>query len=212
MLSRKEVSSRGGQARAKLQKEEAIKEYYKNPNICKYCGKVIELEGKKPSQIRVKKFCNNSCSAKYNNSNGSINKKKIRHCTICGTEISSRKAKYCKKCKPTVRMCRKQNPTLTILSERTKGELFQNSKSWQVARNRICKNAREIYWENKKDKKCDICGYDKHTEVCHIKPVSSFDDETLISEINKVDNLIGLCPNCHWEFDNNLLTLEQIKG
>lgn len=105
-------------------------------------------------------------------------------------------------------MCKKQNPTLTTLSDRTKGELFQNSKSWQVARNRICKNAREVYWKNKKDKKCDICGYDKHIEVCHIKAVSEFNDKILISEINNIDNLVGLCPNHHWEFDNGILDLK----
>jgi len=50
--------------------------------------------------------------------------------------------------------------------------------------------------------KCEKCGYDKHVEACHIKPISSFTEDTLIDTINHPDNLIALCPNCHWEFDN----------
>ena len=36
------------------------------------------------------------------------------------------------------------------------------------------------------------------------KAVADFDDGTLVSEIN---NLIALCPNHHWEYDNGLLEL-----
>jgi predicted HNH restriction endonuclease len=25
--------------------------------------------------------------------------------------------------------------------------------------------------------------------------------------VNALDNLVGLCPNCHWEFDHGLLQL-----
>jgi hypothetical protein len=49
---------------------------------------------------------------------------------------------------------------------------------------------------------CEKCGYDKHVEACHIKPISSFPDDTPIDLINSPDNLLALCPNCHWEFDN----------
>ena len=30
---------------------------------------------------------------------------------------------------------------------------------------------------------------------------------TTIEEINNINNLIGLCPNHHWEYDNGLLEL-----
>jgi RNA polymerase subunit RPABC4/transcription elongation factor Spt4 len=52
---------------------------------------------------------------------------------------------------------------------------------------------------------CESCGYNKHVEVCHIKPVKSFPLDTLISTINERSNLKILCPNCHWELDNNWL-------
>ena len=59
-----------------------------------------------------------------------------------------------------------------------------------------------IYQNSNKPKQCICCNYDKHYEVAHIKAVSDFNDDTLISEINDIDNLIALCPNHHWEYDN----------
>ncbi|NDG25698.1 MAG: HNH endonuclease [Proteobacteria bacterium] len=47
-----------------------------------------------------------------------------------------------------------------------------------------------------------LCIYDKHFEVAHIKPISEFSKDTLITIVNDPSNLIPLCPNCHWEFDN----------
>jgi 5-methylcytosine-specific restriction endonuclease McrA len=54
--------------------------------------------------------------------------------------------------------------------------------------------------------KCCKCGYDKHIEVAHIKPISSFSEEVMISIINSKENIMPLCPNCHWEYDHNLWT------
>lgn len=50
----------------------------------------------------------------------------------------------------------------------------------------------------------------QHVEVAHLKAVSDFKDESLMSEINHPDNLIGLCLNHHWEYDNGYLTREEI--
>ena len=49
---------------------------------------------------------------------------------------------------------------------------------------------------------CSRCGYSKHVEVCHSKPISSFSLDTLISVVNDPSNIVLLCPNCHWEHDN----------
>lgn len=54
----------------------------------------------------------------------------------------------------------------------------------------------------KREQKCTKCGYDKHVETCHIKAINSFPMDTPISIINSEENLILLCPNCHWEKDN----------
>ena len=50
------------------------------------------------------------------------------------------------------------------------------------------------------------CGYGLHVELCHIKPLMSFHDDALLKEVNCPTNILILCPNHHWEFDNNLLS------
>lgn len=56
---------------------------------------------------------------------------------------------------------------------------------------------------------CIHCGYDKHCEVAHIKAVSSFKPGTKGKIINLFSNLIPLCPNCHYEYDHNMINLEK---
>lgn len=90
---------------------------------------------------------------------------------------------------------------------RTKGELFKSRKNWQSARSAIRKHAQQIFKENNPNPKCAVCGYQNHVEVAHIKAVSDFDNNATIREINSIDNLIGLCPNHHWEYDNGILKI-----
>lgn len=73
---------------------------------------------------------------------------------------------------------------------------------------RVRSSARVIFKDLLKNP-CQVCGYDKHVELCHIKPIASFEENTLLKEINTKDNLIMLCPNCHWELDHGLLNLLQ---
>ena len=96
---------------------------------------------------------------------------------------------------------------VSVISSKTKSDLFAYRKSWQSARSSIQKGARKIYFYNNQHPKCAICGYTKHVEVAHIKAVSEFSNETPISIINSITNLIGLCPNHHWEYDNGMLKL-----
>ena len=107
--------------------------------------------------------------------------------------------------------CLKLNIQLNINNNdimfKTKKELFGNRKNWQSARSTIQKIARKIFKEHNNEFKCLICGYDKHVEIAHIKPVSEFDDNSIISEINDINNLIALCPNHHWEYDNGFLKI-----
>lgn len=76
-------------------------------------------------------------------------------------------------------------------------------KNWVSA---VRGNARLVY-KLKNNLVCERCGYDKHINVCHIKALKDCSMKELLKNINSFDNLIGLCPNCHWEFDNGLLEL-----
>lgn len=111
-----------------------------------------------------------------------------------------------------IRRCEKLGMSLEFdvdndIANKTKGELFSSRKNWQSARSAIRKHAQAIFSAFNTEYKCSICGYDKHIEIAHIKAVSDFDDETTIGEINAISNLIGLCPNHHWEYDNGIIKL-----
>ena len=151
-------------------------------NYCLNCKK----ETKNP------KYCSKSCSAKHTN----VLFPKRKPTKICKTclKVSSFKGYYCsKECKPIPKL--NINTTLQdlIYKEHHKSSAFAY----------IRENARKI-GKNLGFKKCSKCNYDKHFEVCHINPISSFPLTTLISTINSSLNLIPLCPNCHWELDHNL--------
>lgn len=85
---------------------------------------------------------------------------------------------------------------------RSKGLLFGLRSNWQSARSAIQRRARQTWVASGQSLSCTMCGYDKHVEIAHIKAVHEFSDEALIKEINAIENLIALCPNHHWEFDN----------
>ena len=90
----------------------------------------------------------------------------------------------------------------------TRRELIEKRGSRQSARIAIASHARKLYMLSGRSKQCGVCGYDKHIEICHMRAVSSFSDDSFIGEINDLNNLVALCPNHHWEFDNNQLELE----
>lgn len=91
--------------------------------------------------------------------------------------------------------------------EFTKGNLKCSTGFARNQYNKIRTSAHKIYKQFIGVYKCAVCGYDKHVEICHKKAIKDFPDTALLSEINSTDNLIALCPNCHWEFDNKLLSI-----
>jgi len=127
------------------------------------------------------KFCSRSCSAKITNKMIPKRKKKINYCSSCGNERLNR-AKICTSC---IDKKRHRHTTLD-LSHKYRGNCIRS-------------RARSIM---KHIKSCASCGYMKHVEVCHIKPIKSFPQYSKIDTINDISNLIVLCPNCHWELDN----------
>lgn len=105
----------------------------------------------------------------------------------CG-QYKTIKSKYCLKCS-----------TDTQIEYHTLQDAMHSARRGQSAKFNIIRGrARSQY---KHIKVCQYCGYDKHVEVCHIKPIHSFSLDTLISTVNAPENILILCPNCHWEFD-----------
>lgn len=205
-----EYGREGGLKRA----QQFRQEYNANPNTCLTCGKIILVEeGVRVSITKKKKFCNSSCSAKYNNSQR--NQKTLEYynnpnrCLHCKSVIlisegrspaEARRKKFCNS-QCSAQYHGENKATLHLI---TKGELFSSCLNWQSARSTIAKHARAVYIRNGKQLVCSQCGYDKHADVAHIRPVSDFPDTATIAEINHIDNLTALCPNHHWEYDNGL--------
>jgi len=97
------------------------------------------------------------------------------------------------------------------LLSKTLGEVKNLSKK-QNAYITIRNHARNIIAQAKVQRKCINCSYEKHVEVAHIKGIGKFEDTDRIATINSLDNLVYLCPNCHWEFDKDRLELLWSNG
>ena len=140
------------------------------------------------------KFCSRSCSA--TSSNLVSPKRRLGKNRCKGCNIPTRNSRlYCD-------ICWKKDYTL----EEVKYNKLPAASYYSQVRNRARVVAKNL------PKSCRKCGYDKHVEVCHIKAISSWPSDTLLSTINSLDNLILLCPNCHWEFDNNLWDVSELIG
>jgi hypothetical protein len=93
------------------------------------------------------------------------------------------------------------------IEERTKGDLkaLEPNPAW--VRSRITGHSRRVYQASEKPMKCFVCDFPHGIQICHKKPISEFSDDTLISEVNDIKNLVALCPNHHWMLDHGLLKL-----
>lgn len=193
-------------------------EYISNPNLCLFCqSAILPQPGKVLTDTRKQKFCNRSCAAKYNNRRfpkRSCATSPTGLCATCTTVIHYKKGKdgtysvrrYCEPCSKIARYAAR-NFSTEALHQRTKGDLFATRKNWQSARSTIVRHAALMFRSSGKPNVCVICGYAKHIDICHINDVASFPDSATIGEINASSNLVALCPNHHWEYDNGLIIL-----
>lgn len=148
------------------------------------------------------KFCSRSCAAIYTNTNGPPKRKRSNVCTQCKVFTLARSYKH--------RLCQthweaylattadaRLNKTLAEFYE--KASIKGKHASWKHSHVRV--HARSLHKQLAKSP-CAKCGYDKHVELAHIKEVSSFPETATLREVNGAENIVQLCPNCHWEFDN----------
>lgn len=155
---------------------------YTAMNQCLFCNK----------ETINPRFCSHSCSAKLNNKLYP-KRKPTKFCKTCGKNINCN-SWYCKECKPKA------------VEERTLQEVIYTNHHKSSAFALVRALARTVA-KSLGYKSCVNCKYEKHYEVCHIKAIGDFPLTAKLIEINSPDNLLCLCPNCHWEFDNGLLKL-----
>jgi len=135
------------------------------------------------------KYCSRSCSATASNKK-SPKRKPEGVCDGCAKPTEKRR-KWCTECWAT-----HHGAVDMTLQE----AIYQNTHRASAyglvrARARAGDKARRV-------RACESCGWSRHTEVCHVKPISEFSPTTLISEINADTNIKILCPNCHWLHDH----------
>lgn len=172
--------SAGGKATGEINRKKAIQLYYLNPKICKQCNSIIEISGEqKASNVRKLVFCSSKCFE--------IHKENKRKTKVHNIKIIV--------------------PKFNFILDKSKQQIFDNHKNWQSARTSIRRHAAYIYEISDKPKCCCRCGYDKHYEICHIKPITSFSNDTKLSIVNSLDNLIYLCPSHHAMLDKGLIKL-----
>lgn len=150
------------------------------------------------------KFCSKRCSAISTNKS-SPKRKLTRKCAKCNTIVKSYRHRLCETHWNSYLESKSENlKNSTLLSYWTKKSLSDLHSSSKNVHIRLF--ARQWFKELTK-KPCAICGYSKHVELCHIKPISSFKETDTIGDVNHPNNIIQLCRNCHWEFDHNLLKI-----
>jgi hypothetical protein len=167
---------------------------------------IVSCEGCKteftPKWKRAR-FCSKACS----NKTCKRRKKKEVACSYvgCNNIVDFYRHSFCRQCKDLGRHFGRAHQG-KLITEITIKEYCSKKRSGANRFDNIRHRAKKMF-SNLKLEKCTKCNWPHHVEVCHIKAISKFPEETLVSEVNKKENLVLLCPNCHWLYDNNLLKL-----
>lgn len=147
-----------------------------------------------------KRFCTRSCAASYNNKEQPKRQPEGK-CKRCSGIIHTNRS-YCETCKEQIKGTTNapKGKGWEYMLELTIGEVINRhgAKSNRYVAIRNLANR----MHRKPGLSCEKCPYDKHVEICHIKPIPSFPQETKLSVVNDKSNIMILCPNCHWEFDH----------
>lgn len=148
--------------------------------------------------INQKKFCSRSCAATHNNKVFQKRKAVLRKCRTCNNMIGG--AKYGQRVHCFNCINDKKHYKGIPMELQTIGDVVRRAGSNRYDGIRM--HARSLYKKELNNPRCESCGYNKHVELCHKRAISTFDKNALVAEVNHRDNIIILCPNCHWEFDH----------
>lgn len=139
--------------------------------ICVFCGSVFTT-----SKNSEKKFCNSSCSAKFNNTKRE--KKRFGNCLYCGEELNRKGKKFCNN------QCQGKYSTEKTFQKIMKGESGFHEETYKR------------YLINKYGAKCMKCGWNEVNPITKLIPIQ-MEHVDGNSDNNNLSNLILLCPNCH---------------
>jgi hypothetical protein len=149
------------------------------------------------------KYCSRSCAAKV--SNKIPKRKTTRKCLHCNSIVRNYRSTLCEQhYQLSKNKSRETLENLTIADYQSRDCIKNQHISSKSAHIR---GLARSWFKDMTNLPCANCKYSKHVEICHIKPIASFEVTAKIKEVNYKENLIQLCPNCHWEFDNGHLVL-----
>ena len=171
--------------------------YDKNIVQCLQCGADIPFDGVNAGEYKQRKFCDQHCAAKYNNTHRHVHRRAHRdvhrdvqtrkiaetnRCRYCG-EIISKSRKYCSN------KCMAKQMAREYIERWHAGEV-DGSKGEAISQ--YVRN----YLFDKYDNKCAICGWGEVNPTTKKIPlqVHHIDGD---HKNNVESNLILLCPNCH---------------
>jgi len=158
---------------------------------CSQCGKLVSRTPSKAKNSRSGKiFCSRSCVATHTAKNNP-SKFPTEKCTVCGKPARKKHNCLCEE--------HRKKGRVNDWSKITRADGSYKERTWGHSR-------REWNRVNPSPE-CYVCGYKTHVQVSHRKSVSSFPIDTPLSIINHISNLVGLCPNHHWELDNGIISL-----
>lgn len=148
------------------------------------------------------KFCGRSCAASYNNR---LHPKRKME-SLCGRceKPCTRSRTYCRSCWAVVKAedSAENWERCTLADMRGKGNANAGGRYPYIR-----SLSRRKYVLAGLPMACKVCGYDFHVDIAHVKEIKSFSENTFISEINDLENLVALCKNHHWELDHGALAL-----
>ena len=153
------------------------------------------------------KFCSRSCSAKYTGKHNP-KRKTNKKCVKCEKNVKSYRHSHCEEHHiEYLQSLYSYTKELTLedyWSRKSLQNLHSSSKNVHI------RSLARSWFKHLLILPCKRCGYSKHVELCHIKPIKDFNSTSKIKDINSEENLIQLCPNCHWEFDRGLFSLDEL--
>lgn len=153
------------------------------------------------------KFCSRSCSATYTNK-ANPKRKITRTCSKCDESVKDYRSYMCQK-----HFDEHQAAKATNIAEKTLAEYYSSPSVIHLhpsSKAAHVRNFARSWFKHLTKLPCANCGYSLHVELCHIAPIRDFPETAKLNEVNAVDNIIQLCPNCHWELDNGHLDIDSI--